>query len=100
MAVGKEVEPGVIRLDDLVEKPSREEARSNLATIGRYILTPEIFSSLPKTGVGRGGEMQRANTSRSLMEKAAVYGVLYCVRRYDVADKVAVLSTSPRAPVQ
>ena len=94
MAVGKEVEPGVIRLDDLVEKPSREEARSNLATIGRYILTPEIFSSLRKTGEGRGGEIQLTDGIRSLMEKEAVYGVLYRGRRYDVGDKVGWLTAN------
>src|SRR6266581_198007 len=94
MAVGKEVEPGVIRLDDLVEKPSREEARSNLATIGRYILTPEIFSSLRKTGEGRGGEIQLTDGIRSLMEKEAVYGVLYRGRRYDVGDKLGWLTAN------
>jgi UTP--glucose-1-phosphate uridylyltransferase len=94
MAVGKEVEPGVIRLDDLVEKPTHEEARSNLATIGRYILTPEIFSSLRKTGEGRGGEIQLTDGIRSLMEKEAVYGVLYRGRRYDVGDKVGWLTAN------
>src|SRR5437660_5367203 len=88
MAVGKEVEPGVIRLDDLVEKPSREEARSNLATIGRYILTPEIFSSLRQTGEGRGGEIQRTAGVRSVREEQAEYGVLYRGRRADGDDEV------------
>src|SRR5438552_7035415 len=94
MAVGKEVEPGVIRLDGLVEKPSHDEARSNRATIGRDILTPEIFSSLRKTGEGRGGEIQLTDGIRLLMEKEAVYGVLYRGRRYDVGDKVGWLTAN------
>src|SRR5207249_9831748 len=94
MPGGKEVGPGVIRLDDLVEGPSREEARSNLATIGRYIWTPEIFSSLRKTAEGRGGEIQLTDGIRSLMEKEAVYGVLYRVRRYDVGDKLGWLTAN------
>jgi len=94
MAVGKEVEPGVIRLQDLVEKPSRSEVRSSLATIGRYILTPEIFPRLRETEPGKGGEIQLTDGIRALMEKEDVYGVLYRGRRYDVGDKVGWLGAN------
>jgi UTP--glucose-1-phosphate uridylyltransferase len=94
MAVGKEVEPGVIRLQDMIEKPSRKEATSNLATIGRYILTPEIFSCLRKTEAGKGGEVQLTDGIRALMKKEIVYGVLYRGRRYDVGDKVGWLTAN------
>lgn len=87
MAVGKEVEPGVVRLQDLVEKPSPSEVRSNLATIGRYILSPGIFPRLRDTAAGKGGEIQLTDAIRSLLAKEDVYGVLYRGRRYDVGEK-------------
>jgi len=94
MAIGKEVEPGVIRLDDLIEKPSPSQVRSTLATIGRYILTPGIFACLRETKVGKGGELQLTDGIRGLIDREDVYGVLYRGRRYDVGDKLGWLETN------
>jgi len=94
MALGKEGELGVIRRQEMIEKPSRKEATSNLATIGRYILTPEIFPCLRKTEAGKGGEVQLTDGIRALMKKEIVYGVLYRGRRYDVGDKVGWLTAN------
>jgi UTP--glucose-1-phosphate uridylyltransferase len=91
MAIGKEVEPGVIRIEDLVEKPSPAQVRSRLATIGRYILTPEVFPRLRETEAGKGGEIQLTDAIRALRAKEDVYGVLYRGRRYDVGDKLGWL---------
>src|SRR5437870_10187787 len=68
MAVGKEVEPGIIRLDDMIEKPTPAQVRSTLATIGRYVLTPEIFAHLRATEPGKGGEIQLTDGIRSLIK--------------------------------
>jgi UTP--glucose-1-phosphate uridylyltransferase len=94
MAVGKEVEPGIIRLKDLVEKPAPSQVRSTLATIGRYVLTPGIFPRLRETKAGTGGEVQLTDGIRALMEKEDVYGVLYRGRRYDVGDKLGWLAAN------
>ena len=94
MAVGKEVERGVIRLEGLIEKPSPNQVRSTLATIGRYILTPRIFACLRETKVGKGGELQLTDGIQGLLGKEDVYGVLYRGRRYDVGDKLGWLETN------
>jgi UTP--glucose-1-phosphate uridylyltransferase len=94
MAVGKEVEPGLVRLEDMIEKPSPNEVRSTLATIGRYVLTPEIFARLRATEAGKGGEIQLTDGIRALMKKEDVYGVLYRGRRYDVGDKLGWLTAN------
>lgn len=91
MAVGKEVEPGVIRLEDIVEKPSPDQVRSHLATIGRYVLSPEIIPRLRKTEAGKGREVQLTDAIRALMASEDVYGVRYRGRRYDVGDKLGWL---------
>src|SRR5438046_7441891 len=68
MAVGKEVEPGVIRLEDMIEKPTPAQVRSTLATIGRYVLTPEIFDRLRATEPGKGGVYQSTVGIRILLQ--------------------------------
>lgn len=94
MAVGSEVEPGVIRIRDLVEKPSPAQVRSHLATIGRYILSPDVFPRLRETEAGKGGEIQLTDAIRSLLGKEDVYGILYGGRRYDVGDKFGWLTAN------
>ena len=82
----------VVQVNGLVEKPSAEEAPSNLAVIGRYVLRPEIFDILEKTDPGRGGEIQLTD---ALQYAAAhpevaggVRGVVFTGRRYDTGDKL------------
>lgn len=82
---------GVVKVTGLVEKPAREDAPSNLAVIGRYVLTPDVFEILERTEPGRGGEIQLTD---ALEEQAAdpdgpgVYGVVFRGRRYDTGDRV------------
>jgi UTP--glucose-1-phosphate uridylyltransferase len=84
-------EEDVVRITGLVEKPSKENAPSNYAIIGRYVLKPEIFSILEHTAPGKGGEIQLTD---ALQEMAAapwtggVYGVVFRGRRYDTGDKI------------
>lgn len=86
MAVGKEIEPGVLRLTDFVEKPRPEEVRSSLAAIGRYVLSPEIFEVLRSTEPGKNGEIQLTDAIKSMISSGNVHGVVYRGVRYDVGD--------------
>jgi UTP--glucose-1-phosphate uridylyltransferase len=88
---GKEVEPGVFKVDTLVEKPSAEEAPSNLAITGRYILTPGIFEALKKTSPGKGGEIQLTDGIERLGMKEALYAKIMEGERYDTGDKLGFL---------
>ncbi len=94
MAVGEETEPGIYRLMDLVEKPTPAEARSTLATIGRYIFGPSLFDHLRATLPGKGGEVQLTDAIRAQLAEEDVYGVLYAGRRYDVGDKARWLQAT------
>ncbi|MFQ5911305.1 MAG: UTP--glucose-1-phosphate uridylyltransferase [Thermoplasmata archaeon] len=87
VAVGKEVEPGLIRVEDIVEKPDPMEVSSNLVAVGRYVLTPTIFRHLRKITPGRQGELQLTDAIRSQLPEEDVYGLLYGGRRYDVGDR-------------
>jgi UTP--glucose-1-phosphate uridylyltransferase len=91
MAVGDVIEPGILRLVDLVEKPTLKEARSNLATIGRYVFNPSLFEHLRTTKPGMGGEIQLTDAIRAQLASEDVYGVLYRGHRYDVGDKAGWL---------
>jgi UTP--glucose-1-phosphate uridylyltransferase len=88
-------EDGVVRVTDLVEKPDTEDAPSNLAIIGRYVLAPEVFEVLQKTEPGRGGEIQLTDALRELATRedsgGPVHGVLFRGRRYDTGDKADYL---------
>ena len=88
---GKEVEPGVFKVDTLVEKPSIEEAPSNLAITGRYILTPGIFEALKRTPPGKGGEIQLTDGIERLGMKEALYAKIMEGERYDTGDKLGFL---------
>jgi UTP--glucose-1-phosphate uridylyltransferase len=94
IASGKEIEEGIFKLDELVEKPSIDEAPSNLAIAGRYILTPGIFDALRRTPVGRGGEIQLTDAIRILSEREAVYGRILEVKRYDTGNKLGFLEAT------
>ena len=75
----------------MVEKPKREEAPSDLAIIGRYILTPAIFDCLEKTPLGAGGELQLTDGIRALLERERVYGYVFDGVRHDAGDKQGFL---------
>ena len=80
--------------EDLVEKPSVEEAPSRLAVLGRYIISPEIFGILEKTEPGRGGEIQLTDALKKLSEREPVYAYEFEGRRYDVGDKQGYLEAT------
>jgi UTP--glucose-1-phosphate uridylyltransferase len=84
----------VYELQDMVEKPSRDEAPSNLAIIGRYILTPAVFDCLKETGRGRGGEIQLTDGLRRLLGREKIYGYRFRGRRHDAGDKLGFLKAT------
>jgi len=80
---------------DLVEKPKREEAPSNLAIIGRYILTPTIFETLERTPLGAGGELQLTDGLRGLLSAGEkIYGYTFEGKRHDAGDKLGFLKAT------
>jgi len=87
----EEIRDGVYRIKDMVEKPSRAEAPSNLAIIGRYILTPDIFPILQATKSDRTGEIQLTNGLRRLLQDRPIYGVRVNGTRHDTGNKLGFL---------
>jgi UTP--glucose-1-phosphate uridylyltransferase len=87
----EEVRPGVFRIHDLVEKPPRNEAPSDLAIIGRYILTPDIFPALAETATDRTGEIQLTNGLRRLLKDRPIYGCQVEGARHDTGNKLGFL---------
>ncbi len=88
------MEGEVYRINSLVEKPKAEEAPSNLAIIGRYILTPDIFNILDRQKAGAGNEIQLTDALRTLLKKRSIYGYRIKGRRYDAGDKVGFLKAT------
>ncbi len=88
---GEEVEPGVYKIRDMIEKPAFADAPSDLAIIGRYVLTPDIFDEIEKTTPGAIGEIQITDAMRSLLKKRPFYAVRFEGTRYDAGDKLGFL---------
>ncbi len=91
---GVEEGDGVVRITDMVEKPKVSEAPSDLAIIGRYILTPDIFDMLETQKPGRGGEIQLTDALKRLLGKRPVYGLIFEGTRYDAGDKLGFLKAT------
>ncbi len=87
----EEIRPGVYKIRDLVEKPPVEEAPSDLAIIGRYVLTPDIFPALETMGKDRGGEIQLTNGLRELLKSRPIYGCEIKGVRHDTGNKLGFL---------
>ena len=87
----EEIKPGVYRIRDLVEKPSQSEAPSDLAIIGRYILTPDIFPALQATVTDRTGEIQLTNGIRELLKSRPIFGCRIDGVRHDTGNKLGFL---------
>ncbi|MBI1941210.1 MAG: UTP--glucose-1-phosphate uridylyltransferase, partial [Acidobacteria bacterium] len=81
-------------IEDMVEKPRPQDAPSNLAVIGRYILTPAVFDELARTRPGMGGEIQLTDGLRSLLKEEPVYGFVFEGRRYDAGNKLGFLQAT------
>ena len=88
------VEGALVEVRSIVEKPEPEAAPSNLAVIGRYVLTPGIFECLERTEPGRGGEIQLTDGIALLMKEEPVYGVVFDRGRYDVGNKLDYLKAN------
>ncbi|GFR35990.1 UTP--glucose-1-phosphate uridylyltransferase GalU [Thermobrachium celere] len=91
---GMHIEDGVYKVKDLVEKPSKEQAPSNVAILGRYIITPQIFEILEHTRPGKGGEIQLTDALKELLNREAMYAYTFKGRRYDVGDKLGFLQAT------
>jgi UTP--glucose-1-phosphate uridylyltransferase len=91
---GKKIKDRVYRIEDMVEKPEKGKAPSNLAIIGRYILPPEIFEILEHVRPDRKGEIQLTNGLRELKRRAPVYGYEFFGDRYDAGDKLGYLEAN------
>jgi UTP--glucose-1-phosphate uridylyltransferase len=90
-------ESDVVRVTDLVEKPPQAEAPSNLAVIGRYVLSSDVFATLHATSPGRGNEIQLTDALRTLArDGSGVHGVLFRGRRYDTGNKLSYLQATVR----
>lgn len=87
----EEVEPNVYKIRDMVEKPKFEDAPSDLAIIGRYVLTPDIFASIENTKPGSGGEIQITDAMRLLLKERPFYAVKLQGTRHDAGDKLGFL---------
>jgi UTP--glucose-1-phosphate uridylyltransferase len=79
---------------DLVEKPRPEDAPSNLAVIGRYVLTPAVFDTLSEIQAGAGGELQLTDGLRQLLKREKIYGYVFEGRRHDTGDKLGFLKAT------
>ena len=82
------------KVQDLIEKPALAEAPSQLAILGRYIITPDIFEILENTAPGKGGEIQLTDALKTLLDQRAVYGYDFEGQRYDVGNKMGFLKTT------
>jgi len=88
------------RIEDMIEKPAPSEAPSNLAVIGRYILTPAIWKALSGTTPGAGGEVQLTDGLRRLLTTEPVYGYVFEGKRYDAGDKLGFLQATVELALQ
>ncbi|CEN83567.1 UTP--glucose-1-phosphate uridylyltransferase [[Clostridium] sordellii] len=90
----KHIEDRVYKVNDMVEKPKVEEAPSNIAILGRYIITPAIFEILENQKPGKGGEIQLTDALKTLGEHEAIYAYNFEGKRYDVGDKLGFLKAT------
>ena len=91
---GIHIEDRVYKVKDLVEKPNVEDAPSNIAILGRYIITPQIFEILENTAPGKGGEIQLTDALKTLIGQEAMYAYNFEGKRYDVGDKLGFLQAT------
>ena len=90
-ATPEAIDDNLVRILDIVEKPSAEDAQSNLAVIGRYVFTSEIFDALELVKPGKGGEIQLTDAIKGLLADQVVYGWTFREGRFDVGNKLDFL---------
>jgi len=91
---GREVDAGLYLVKDFIEKPSADEAPSNLVIAGRYVLTPDIFEYLNRTTPSKGGEIQLTDAMRMMVKDRAMYGLQLNGRRCDIGNKEGFVRTN------
>lgn len=92
---GKEInDKGLLKVDDMIEKPSISEAPSRVAALGRYVITPEVFEVLEQTAPGKGGEIQLTDALRVMAHAGNVYAYCFQGKRYDTGDKLGFLKAT------
>jgi len=91
---GEEVAPGVFRINDMVEKPTKEKAPSRLAIVGRYVLTPDIFEYLQQVKPGHGGEIQLTDAMQQLAKTKGMMAVKIAGQRFDAGDWAEYLTAN------
>ena len=84
----KQIEDDIVKIDDMIEKPKPENAPSNLAIVGRYILTPRIFHHLGEGKKGANGEIQLTDAMKALLNEQPIFGYRFKGKRFDCGDKV------------
>ena len=92
---GKEInDKGLLKVGDMIEKPSISEAPSRVAALGRYVITPEVFEVLEQTAPGKGGEIQLTDALRVMAHAGNVYAYCFEGKRYDTGDKLGFLKAT------
>lgn len=92
---GKEInDKGLLKVDDMIEKPSISETPSRVAALGRYVITPEVFEVLEQTAPGKGGEIQLTDALRVMAHAGNVYAYCFEGKRYDTGDKLGFLKAT------
>ncbi len=91
---GENIKGRLYKVNDLVEKPAVDEAKSNIAILGRYVLSPEIFESIENTKPGKGGEIQLTDALIDLCRKQEMFAYVFEGKRYDAGDKLGYLKAT------
>lgn len=91
---GSLVEDHIFKVSDLIEKPEQDKAPSNIAILGRYIISPEIFIHLEKAAPGKGGEIQLTDALKMLLSSGSMYAYDFTGKRYDVGNKLGFLEAT------
>lgn len=94
IVAGKQVDDRVYKVNDMVEKPALEEAPTDVAVLGRYIITPEIFPLLETQDAGKGGEIQLTDALKRLAKEQPMYAYDFKGHRYDVGSKIGFLQAN------
>jgi UTP--glucose-1-phosphate uridylyltransferase len=90
----------LFRIRNLVEKPKKEDAPSNLAIIGRYVLTPDIFQCVESIEPGAGGEIQLTDGLKYMLRERPIFGLKFEGKRYDAGDKLGFLKATVEFALQ
>jgi UTP--glucose-1-phosphate uridylyltransferase len=90
----KQLNTRICQVKDIIEKPSPEQAPSDLAIAGRYVLTPDIFDYLSRTRPGRGGEIQLTDAMRMMLKDRSMYGLYLDGKRCDIGNKEGFIKTN------